>query len=70
MNINELAGEIMTVSDVANVFKRSRSWVYNLVKVNEIPHQRKNGTLIFTASSLDKWANGGIWREKNTAKTR
>lgn len=46
---------IWTVTDVANLFQVSESYVYELVKRNEIPHGKIGRLVRFDPSDIEAW---------------
>lgn len=47
--------QIFNVRDLAEYLRVSRSWIYQRIRLNEIPYIRVQGQILFRQSQIDKW---------------
>ena len=61
---------LLTVKDVAHMLKTSTSYVYELVRLNEMPYKRLGRLIRFKEADIEKWLDSGssFGGEKERAK--
>lgn len=49
----------LSVSDLGHYIYKSESWIYKMVRVNQIPFYKVGNRLLFQQTEIDNWIQKG-----------